>query len=168
MMKLDQIPRVRIVAPDGKLLDEGYYFQMPESMGYPIIADGEKPKPIPIAHCVVTYNPGDWGLPNTVRVIRVTPPHKIKVVQPLRAAKSDEVDTTSIPNTTYENFRRAEAYPEVLAALKKAVKIIEGIVNEECCAYGYEKEISEVEDILKKQEQEIFINTKQKEKTNEE
>lgn len=167
-MKLDEIPRVRIVAPDGSLREEGYYFQMPESMGYPIICEGEKPREIPILHCVVTYTPGDWGMQNTLRVIRVTPPHKIIVVQPLHAAKSDEVDATSIPNTTYENFRRAEAYPEVLAALKKAVKIIEGIVNEECCAYGYENEISEVENILKKQEQEIFINTKQKEKTNEE
>lgn len=166
-MKLDEIPRVRIVAPDGTLREEGYYFQMPESMGYPIICEGEKPREIPILHCVVTFTPGDWGMQNTLRVIRVTPPHKIKVVQPLRTAKSDEVDTTSIPNTAYENFRRAEAYPEVLAALKKAVKIIDRIKNEEYCEYGYGVEMAEVEKVLKKQEQEIFINTKQKEKTNE-
>lgn len=165
-MKLDQIPRVRILAPDGTLHEEGYYFQMPEYMGYPIIAEGEKPKPIPTLHCVVTYTPGDWGLPNAIRIIRVTPPHKIKIVQPIRAAKSDEVDATVVRDETYENFRRANAYPEVLAALKKAVHIINEICAEECTDYGFFDAINEVEKVLASQEKEVFVNTERKEKPN--
>ena len=165
-MKLNEIPRVRILAPDGTLRDEGYYFQMPERMGYPILSEGEKPKPIPVVHCVVTYTPGDWGMVNTIRIIRVTPPHKIKVVQPIRAAKADELEAAVVRDETYENFRRANAYPEVLAALKKAVHVINEICAEECSDYGFLDAINEVERVLASQEKEVFVNQNQEEKPN--
>ena len=78
-MKLSDIPKVRVVDEKGKTCYEGYYFEMPERQGYPI-NDG-KPEKIPIAQCVVVCMPGDWGLPNTARLIRVTSPHKIEIIR---------------------------------------------------------------------------------------
>ena len=80
-MTTADIPRVRIIEPNGHVYAEGFYFEMPESAPYPMVRPGEKPDPIPTLHCVVTYNPGDWGMANTPRIIIVTPPHRIEVIE---------------------------------------------------------------------------------------
>lgn len=74
------VPRVRLVDGSGKELYRGYYFAYPEYQGYPIVADGEKPEEIPLVEGIVTYDPGDWGLSNTPRVLKVTPPHRIELI----------------------------------------------------------------------------------------
>lgn len=74
------VPRVRLVDGDGKELYRGYYFAYPEYQGYPIIANGENQKEIPLVEGIVTYDPGDWGLSNTPRVLKVTPPHRLELI----------------------------------------------------------------------------------------
>lgn len=77
---LKGIPRVRLVDGDGKELYRGYYFAYPEYQGYPVIANGEKPKEIPLVEGIVTYFPGDWGLSNTPRFFKVTPPYRLELI----------------------------------------------------------------------------------------
>lgn len=77
---LKGVPRVRLVDGSGKELYRGYYFAYPEYQGYPIVADGEKPEEIPLVEGIVTYDPGDWGLSNTPRVLKVTPPHRLELI----------------------------------------------------------------------------------------
>ena len=79
-MTTADIQKVRILDPKGRVVREGYYFEYPAYMG-PGIYDGD-PKPIPIRHCVMTYDQGDWNMPNTPRFLEVTPPHTIEVIDP--------------------------------------------------------------------------------------
>ena len=78
-MTTSDIPRARVVDESGKTRCEGYYFEMPERQAYPI-NDGE-PEKIPTVRCVVVCEPGDWGLRNSARILRVTPPHRIEVIE---------------------------------------------------------------------------------------
>ena len=76
------IPKVRVVGPDGKVvIPEGYYFEMPERTPFPMSQSSE-PEEIPILHCIVTHENGDWGLACTPRIRIVTPPHRIEVIEP--------------------------------------------------------------------------------------
>ena len=84
-MTTADIPKVRIVDKDGKAIAEGYYFEMPEWQGYPIKSEGAPEKEIPIVRGVVFYDPGDWGMENKLRVVRVTPPHRIEVIEKEKA-----------------------------------------------------------------------------------
>lgn len=79
-MTTADIPKVRIFDPKGRVVREGYYFEYPAYMG-PGICDGD-PKPIPTKRCVMTYDQGDWSMPNTPRFLEVTPPHTIEVIDP--------------------------------------------------------------------------------------
>lgn len=79
-MTTADIPKVRILDPKGRVVREGYYFEYPAYMG-PGIYDGD-PKPIPTKRCVMTYDQGDWNMPNTPRFLEVTPPHTIEVIDP--------------------------------------------------------------------------------------
>ena len=69
------VPEVRVVDEKGRTVLEGFYFEYPERQGYPI-NDGA-PEEIPTARCVACYDPGDWGMANTPRIVKVTPPHRI-------------------------------------------------------------------------------------------
>ena len=77
---INGVPRVRLVDGSGKEIYRGYYFAYPEYQGYPIVAEGEKPEEIPLVEGIVTYDPGDWGLSNTPRVLKVTPPHRLELI----------------------------------------------------------------------------------------
>ena len=78
---LKGVPRVRLVDGSGKELYRGYHFAYPEYQGYPVVANGEKPEEIPLVEGIVTYDPGDWGLSNTPRFLKVTPPHRLELIQ---------------------------------------------------------------------------------------
>ena len=91
-MTTADIPKVRILDPKGRVVREGYYFEYPAYMG-PGICDGD-PKPIPTKRCVMTYDQGDWSMPNTPRFLEVTPPHTIEVIDP--AAPSASADASGV------------------------------------------------------------------------
>lgn len=76
------IPKVKVLDEKGRTIYEGWYFEMPERQGYPI--GNDEPEKIPTLQGVVICEPGDWGLANTARIIRVTPPYRIAldVVEP--------------------------------------------------------------------------------------
>ena len=69
------IPKAKVLDEKGETIYEGWYFEMTERQGYPI-GDCSSEK-IPTLQGVVICEPGDWGLANTARMIRVTPPHRI-------------------------------------------------------------------------------------------
>lgn len=79
------IPKVRVRDSKGRVVCEGCYFEYPEYMG-PGIYDGDPP-PIPTVRGVITYDQGDWNMPNMLRVLRVTPPHVIEVIEKEKADK---------------------------------------------------------------------------------
>lgn len=72
---LPNIPRVKLVDGINKVIAEGYYWAIPET-SYCFAQDYERDG-YKIVEGIVTYDPGDWGLPNTPRFIKVTPPHKL-------------------------------------------------------------------------------------------
>lgn len=103
-MKLEEIPKVRVVAPDGKTVLEGYYFEMPKYCPYPI-ADGEDGEDDPpTVQCVVACVYGDWGLPNTAKIYAITPPHMIEVID--NKAKHSELAKHSLAISTTESGQR--------------------------------------------------------------
>lgn len=73
------IPIVEVVDETGRVLYEGYYWSYPEYQGYPVIANGETPENIPLVEGIMTYDAGDWGLTNTPRFFKITPPHMIRL-----------------------------------------------------------------------------------------
>lgn len=81
------IPKVRVVDEAGRICCEGYYIAYPERMGYPLIERGEKPDEIPLVELVAVVEYGDWGLNNQLRLMRVTPPHRIEIIGSAVAAK---------------------------------------------------------------------------------
>lgn len=91
-MTTADIPKVRILDPKGRVVREGYYFEYPAYMG-PGICDGDT-KPIPTKRCVMTYDQGDWSMPNTPRFLEVTSPHTIEVIDP--AAPSASADASGM------------------------------------------------------------------------
>lgn len=72
---LPSIPMVKVVDESGKTVAEGYYWAIPAT-SHCFCSDYERDG-YRIVEGVVTYVPGDWGLPNTPRFIEVTPPHRI-------------------------------------------------------------------------------------------
>lgn len=77
---LKGVPRVRLFDGNGNAMYDGYYFAYPEYQGYPVVANGEKPEEIPLVEGIMTYDPGDWGLSNTPRFLKVTPPHRLELI----------------------------------------------------------------------------------------
>lgn len=73
------VPRVRLFDGKGNATYDGYYFAYPKYQGYPI-RDTDKPEDIPLVEGIMTYDPGDWGLANTPRFLKVTPPHHIELI----------------------------------------------------------------------------------------
>lgn len=83
------IPKVRVVGPDGKVvIPEGYYFEMPERTRFPM-SQSPEPEEIPVLHCIVTHEDGDWGMACTPRIRIVTPPHRIEVIEEAGRKKGD-------------------------------------------------------------------------------
>jgi len=68
------VPEVAVVGPDGKQRETGFYFEMPTRESYPM-GDGSW-EDVPTKRCLVFYQPGDWGLSNTSRMTKITPPHR--------------------------------------------------------------------------------------------
>lgn len=77
---MNGIPRVRVVDGAGRaIIENAYYWAIPattfcfkqdyERHGYRLIEG------------VVTFDHSDWGLPNRPRFVRVTPPHKIEIME---------------------------------------------------------------------------------------
>ena len=80
-MTTADIPKVRVRDAKGRIvIHEGYYFEYPEYMG-PGLYSGAPPPPPPTVRGVMTYDQGDWNLPNTPRFLRITPPHTIEVIE---------------------------------------------------------------------------------------
>lgn len=71
---LDCIPMVKVIDEHGKTVHEGYYFCYPKWCPYPI-SDGTQK--VELVEGIVMYEQGDWGMPNKVRFVSVTPPHRI-------------------------------------------------------------------------------------------
>lgn len=90
-MTTADIPRVRVRDPKtGHVLLEGYYFEFPEWNRCPVVFDGETPQEVPLVRGIVTYNPGDWNMANEIRIVRVTPPHEIEVIEQKKPEDSIE------------------------------------------------------------------------------
>lgn len=66
-MKVPRFKAKPINRPDVPYFYEGFYFQMPEVTYCPI---GSCPDPV-IKHYLASYDPGDWGLPNTPRCYEI-------------------------------------------------------------------------------------------------
>ena len=70
------IPKVKVLDPDGRVLTTGWYFEFPERSSYAMdnIQDMRK---IKLVRGIVSYDPGDWGMKNIPRMLRIDPPLRI-------------------------------------------------------------------------------------------
>jgi hypothetical protein len=72
------VPRVRAVEPDGTVSAEGFYFRHVNRQPSPI---GDSLKPEDIDECIVTDGSADWELEPPVRLLKVTLPTRIEVIE---------------------------------------------------------------------------------------
>lgn len=73
---LEGVPMVEVVDEKGKVVREGYYFCFPESCPYPVCNGTQS---VEMVEGVVVCEYGDWGLPNSLKLVRVTPPHSVRL-----------------------------------------------------------------------------------------
>lgn len=77
--RLEGVPMVRVVDGDGKIVLEGWYWRFPKKMGGAWFEGktGERE----YVEGVVKCNYGDWNMNNEFKLVAVTPPHRIEVIE---------------------------------------------------------------------------------------
>ena len=79
---LPGIPKVRVLDKDGKQLLTGWYVFHEARQRYPI--HRTKPDELnddEIQHLVIVDDTADWGMPKGIRVLKITPPESIEVIE---------------------------------------------------------------------------------------
>lgn len=76
------IPRVRAVEPDGSVSAEGWYFRHVKRQPFPV---DDRLNPEDVDECIVTDGSSDWNLEPPVRLLKITPPTRIEVIEEERA-----------------------------------------------------------------------------------
>ena len=79
---LPGIPKVRVLDKDGKQLLTGWYVFQEARQRYPI--HQTKPDELnddEIQHLVIVDDTADWGMPKGIRVLKITPPESIEVIE---------------------------------------------------------------------------------------
>ena len=88
------VPEVRVLDEDGKEVMRGYYYRHVKRQVAPLGADLLRPEDV--EHCVVHDGFADWNMPKPVKVVKITPPHRIEVLggidRDALLAQADELD----------------------------------------------------------------------------
>ena len=74
---LPGIPKVKVVDENGKTLMTGYYVYHEARQPAPI---GDSLTDDEIQHLVICDDSADWNMPKSLRVLRITPPERIEVL----------------------------------------------------------------------------------------
>ena len=77
MEPVSGVPMVRVLDADGKELFRGWSVR--HECRQPYVMDDEL-RPSDVAHLVAVSGSADWGLERPLRIIEVTPPHRIEVI----------------------------------------------------------------------------------------
>ena len=75
---LTGVPRVRVLDENGKIVLSGYYLYKLNRM--PCVID-DSLKQEDVDHCVARIDGGDWNLPETFHLVKVTSPHTIEIIE---------------------------------------------------------------------------------------
>ena len=76
------IPKVRVLDKDGKQLLTGWYVFHEARQRYPIYQNGpDELSDDELQHLVVVDESADWGMPKGIRVVKVTHPERIEVIE---------------------------------------------------------------------------------------
>lgn len=129
---IKEIPKVKILDENGKIVGDGYYFWYPKSCPYPV-SDGVQE--VKAVEGIVTYEQGDWGLPNTLKLKQVMEPHKIvlhekkaidtkKVLETLEKARQRIVETREFYDCDFD-----DDYPKLILEIDSTISHL----KEECC-----------------------------------
>lgn len=75
---LPGIPRVRVLDEEGNQIMSGYYMHHINRCLSPI---GDSLKEKDVDHIVLSDSFADWNMPQSVRLVKVTPPHTIEIIK---------------------------------------------------------------------------------------
>ena len=92
---LSGVPRVRILDEGGRELFTGYYIYRLKRQICPF---GDRVHPDDVDHLVAVENEADWNLPRRMTIKKVTPPHRIELIEP------EERTCRNIANETDREF----------------------------------------------------------------
>lgn len=77
MVPVAGVPRVRVVDEDGNVVLRGWYICHENRQPYAL---DDELKPEDVDHLVAFDEFVDWGMDKRLKVIKITPPHRIEVI----------------------------------------------------------------------------------------
>ena len=78
------VPRVRVVDERGREVCEGYYICHENRQLSPLGPSWLRPEDVD--HCVAVDDFADWNMPRSLTIKKITPPHRIEIVDPAPAS----------------------------------------------------------------------------------
>lgn len=72
------VPMVKVVDENGREMYRGYYFRHENRQ---VCFNCDELKPEDVDHLVCWSDRADWNMPRSAKIIKVTPPHRIEIIE---------------------------------------------------------------------------------------